>query len=59
RRDAVRNEGCWCFVDSMMDSPVTVHFLDNRAGSDFLICYVDTRGEAGWRTEHPYAGKLL
>ncbi len=58
KRDAIHDDGIWCFVDSMAEATFSVGLLDSRANADFLVCYVDSRGEAGWRTEHPLRGKL-
>ncbi len=58
RRDALHEDGVWCFVDSRAEASSTVNFIDTRANADLLICYVGSRGETGWRTDHPLKGKL-
>lgn len=58
KRDALNNDGAWCFVDGRDEATSIVHFLDTRANAHLLICYVSNRGEAGWRETHPLQGKL-
>ncbi len=49
----------WFYTDNRADADHTVHIVESRAESNLNICYVESRGAAGWRVvEHPLKNTL-
>lgn len=52
------DDGVWCFVGSSGLATTSVWFTSAQGSADLKICFVSSRGLAGWRNSHALQGWL-
>lgn len=55
---ALRSEGVWCFVNEDNPSSKKIHFSRKPGFQNLKVCYVASRGLAGWIKNHQLKGRL-
>jgi uncharacterized protein YndB with AHSA1/START domain len=51
RYEADGNEGLWYFTNSRYDADKKIFITDSQYDADLIICYVDSKYDAGWQNE--------
>lgn len=58
-RDLARGQDAvWCEVDVVALADITCLLVDSIRAADLVVCFVNSRGLAGWRKPHDLDGKL-
>ena len=58
KKPAQHSEGVWCFVNEDSASSKKVNFSNRPGFKNLKVCYVSSRGLAGWNKNHPLKGQL-
>lgn len=58
KASALHNEGVWCFVNEDSASSKKIHFSRKPGYKNLKVCYVKSRGLAGWIKNHQLKGRL-